>query len=261
MRQTESSPLQHPCAVVLASVSTALGQNTQEVKPKPGSRHPILSVTWISPKRKAINTSPGEISQLSLFSFLPHNNPPWWFVWAQPGLEGSQGRRRLGGKMGVFDDDKIRCSPADCLLLPHTHLLEVAKMHTHSYVAARTWPPPSSLLRNYLLFRVLSYKSNWSFWPPADPGGGSGNLSPLVYTEDTAQASAQHSPLHPPRTSTHTSSWFVVSGGLLCWGFGAAWWSEICSTMCTVVPAYVVCAERKQNGWSQVLIASRKYSL
>lgn len=62
--------------------------------------------------------------------------------------------------MGVFDDDEIRCSPADCLLLPRTHLLEVARVHTHSYVAARTWPPPSSLLRNYLLFRVLSYKSN-----------------------------------------------------------------------------------------------------
>lgn len=32
--------------------------------------------------------------------------------------------------MGVFDDDEIRCSPADCLLLPRTHLLEVAQMHT-----------------------------------------------------------------------------------------------------------------------------------
>lgn len=62
--------------------------------------------------------------------------------------------------MGVFDDDEIRCSPADCLLLPRTHPLEVAQMNTHSYVAACTWPAPSSLLRNYLLFRVLSYKSN-----------------------------------------------------------------------------------------------------
>lgn len=34
--------------------------------------------------------------------------------------------------MGVFDDDKIRCSPADCLLLPRTHLLEVAKKCTHT---------------------------------------------------------------------------------------------------------------------------------
>ena len=87
------------------------------------------------------------------------------------------------------------------------------KLHkcTHSYVAAHTRSPPSSLLGNYLLFRVLSYKSNWSYWPPANPWGCAGNPIPHVYTEETAQASEQHAPVHPPRTSTHTSSWFVVS--------------------------------------------------
>lgn len=52
--------------------------------------------------------------------------------------------------MGVFDDDEIRCSPADCLLLPRTHLLEVAQMHTHSYVAARTWPTPFFIVEELL---------------------------------------------------------------------------------------------------------------
>lgn len=104
--------------------------------------------------------------------------------------------------------DVARQTVSSCLA--HTLWKLHKRTHTYSYVAVRTWPAPSSLLRNYLLFRVLSYKSNWSLWPPANPWGCAGNLSPRVYTQETAQASQQHSPAPPPRTATHTSSWFVV---------------------------------------------------
>lgn len=98
---------------------------------------------------------------------------------------------------------------------PHTHLWRLhVYTRTHSHIATYThtrWgtctrPPPSSLLRNYLLFRVLSYKSNWSLWPPANPWGCAGNLSSNVYTQETAQPPEQqswHSPLPPQHTHTH----------------------------------------------------------
>ena len=98
----------------------------------------------------------------------------------------------------------------------HTYVVTHTHTHTHSHIPTHTrrWavctrPPSSSLLRNYLLFRVLSYKSNWSLWPPANPWGCAGNLSPNVYTQETAQPPEQHSwrSLSPPHhTDKHMNT-------------------------------------------------------
>lgn len=40
--------------------------------------------------------------------------------------------------MGVFDDDEIRRSPADCLLLLYTHLWEAGHMCTHTHAQLHT---------------------------------------------------------------------------------------------------------------------------
>lgn len=66
----------------------------------------------------------------------------------------------------------------------HTHTFNQAQ-YTHSHSAgSKHRATASSLFGYYSLFRVLGYRSNWSLWPPANPWGCSGNLSPCVYTGD-----------------------------------------------------------------------------
>lgn len=99
----------------------------------------------------------------------------------------------------------------------HTHTVAYSGVHTGALsLMHQATPPLPSLLRNYLLFRVLSYNSNWSHWPPANPWGCAGNLSSSVYTEDgsTPRAALLTLPGTPTirATLTHTSS---CSGGRL----------------------------------------------
>lgn len=136
--------------------------------------------------------------------------------------------------MGVFDDDKIRRSPADCLLLPRTHLLEVAKKkknRTHT----RMWPhahghPLFFIVEELLALQGLKLQEQLILLTPCKPwrlcreseppcvhrGDGSGPSATLPRHIHRAR------PLTPPAALS-------CREGLLRWGFGAAWWSEICS--------------------------------
>lgn len=135
--------------------------------------------------------------------------------------------------------DVARQTVSFCYTHTYGRLDICAHRHTHSCIQRRThWcsephapPPPPSLLRNYLLFRVLSYNSNWSHWPPANPWGCAGNLSSSVYTGDgsTPRAALLTLPGTPTihATLTHTSS---CSGGPIvprhCFGLSTACWSK-----------------------------------
>lgn len=78
MRQTESSPLQHPRASILAWRQCRQPSDTthRDLNQSGAVVIKFCQLPGFNQKEKLFKTSPVEISQLSLFSFLPHNNPP-----------------------------------------------------------------------------------------------------------------------------------------------------------------------------------------
>lgn len=136
----------------------------------------------------------------------------------------------------------------------HSHKRSRVPMHTHMWWAACTRPPPSSLFRNYLLFKVLRYKSNWSLWPPANPWGCAGNPSSNVYTQEAAQPPEQQSLTLPSTPTTHNRH--THTDLPLC---SSALGLALPAGEKGVVPRVEVCSQINfVQSWNRVLIASRK---
>lgn len=71
--------------------------------------------------------------------------------------------------MGVFDDDEISCSPADCLLLPHTHLFGGCT-YAHTLVCSCThMATPFFIVKELLALQGLKLQEQLILLTPCKP--------------------------------------------------------------------------------------------
>lgn len=110
--------------------------------------------------------------------------------------------------MGVFDDDEIRCSPADCLLLPRTHPLEVAQGHTHILICSCAhMASPFFIVEELLALQGLKLQEQLIPVTPCKPLRLCWESEPsCIHTGDSSRLAATL----PSTSTTHSHSHFQL---------------------------------------------------